>query len=123
MSKDQKPTDYDISFKYICTDCGNEHWLFLREVQTKDFKIVCDCSQIIEPALVKDIEILYNSEKEIVTEEFDTPNKMLDSCCKTLSKFGYSETESQEMINQSFQILQSEEPSVIIEYAIKNFGE
>ena len=45
--KSQKPTDYDISFKYICNDCGNEHGYFL-EVKTK-IQIVCDCSQIIEP--------------------------------------------------------------------------
>ena len=125
MRKNQKPTDYDISFKYICSDCGNEHWLFLREVKTKGFKIVCDCSQIIEPGIIKDIDIIYDSdtEEEVITEQSSIPEQTLRSCCKTLSDFGYSETESKNMIMQSFDVLQVEEPSTIIEYAIKNFGE
>ncbi len=124
VKKSQKPTDYDISFKYICNDCGNEHWLFLREVKTKGFKIVCDCSQIIEPDVIKDIDIIYDdTEEEVIIEQSGISDKTMYSCCKTLSDFGYSETESKNMVMQSFDALQVEEPTRIIEYAIRNFGE
>jgi len=63
-AKIQKPTEYDISFKYICQDCGCSHWLFMREVKAKGFKIICDCSKVIRPRRILDIDIIYEQKEK-----------------------------------------------------------
>ena len=63
---------------------------YFLEVKTKGFKIVCDCSQIIEPDVIKDIDIIYDdAEEEVIIEQSGISDKTLYSCCKTLSILSY----------------------------------
>ena len=119
--KSQKPIEYDISFKYICENCGCSHWLFLREAQCPDFQIVCECMDIIKPKTISKIDIIYSQDKPVVSKNnlsVDTLNK----CVKTLCSLGYETAEAEDMIRQSFDKINSDDCSELIKCALKNFG-
>lgn len=117
----QKPIEYDISFKYICENCGCSHWLFLREAQCPDFQVVCECLEVIKPHTISKIDIIYSQDKPVDTENnlsVDTLNK----CVKTLCSLGYQTAEAEDMIRQSFDKVNSENCSELVKCALKNFG-
>lgn len=119
--KSQKPIEYDISFKYLCPSCSGSHWLFLREVRVEGFKIVCECGDVFEPLPIADITINYSEvkheEKSAVIDE-----KTLSVAKDSLIRFGYSESESVEMINKAYENLECNDAVKLVKYAITNFG-
>lgn len=141
-AKTQKPTEYDISFKYICQDCGCSHWLFMREVKAKGFKIICDCSKVIRPRRVIDIDIVYEQNEKTkrkkpklkAEKEADNPNPVNDEkqhrisdhtmqyCMQTLISFGYEKEEAESMINRSYESIKENDCAKIIEHSLKNLG-
>jgi hypothetical protein len=117
----QKPIEYDISFKYVCENCGCSHWLFLREAQAKDFQIICECLEVIKPETISNIDIIYSQDKPEVTDNnlsIDT----LNQCVKTVCSLGYETAEAEDMIRQSFDKINLDNCSELIKYALKNFG-
>ena len=105
--KNQKPIKVDVSFRYVCpnSDCGFDHWLFLREVQTKNFKVVCDCGTVFKPKRIKNIRIVY-AKSESVKTDIDKSNKsdtfdanIVSSAIKTMIQLGFSKQESLEAIS------------------------
>jgi len=121
--KIQKPIEYDISFKYICQNCGYSHWLFLREVQTKGFKVVCDCLEIFQPANISGIDIVYENEQEKQSElKAELSVSTIESCAKSLATLGYEIDECKEMIIKSFEAIGTDDAKAIIEYSLNNFG-
>ena len=112
--KNQKPIEYDISFKYTCQECEVSHWLFLREVQSKDFKVICECGNIFYTETVKNIEIVYCSD----TEQLDIGSK----AAKTIVALGYTKKQAYEMIQKSVVDNFFDNPNELVKYSLKNFG-
>ena len=104
--KSQKPIKVDASFRYACTNnsCNLDHWLFLREVQTKNFKVVCDCGTVFKPKRIKNIRIVY-AKSESVKTNIDKSNKsdtydshIVRRAIKTMIQLGFTKQESLEAI-------------------------
>lgn len=147
--KRQKPTkDFSqVSFQYICQECGCSHWLFLREIKTEGFKVVCYCDNIIRPEKVSDIDIIYEKKSKakkkkiktpVVTEVCEPPaeqeaefiesqnepivllEETKKQCMKTLLSFGYSVKEASPILDRAFEDIQENDCAKLIEYSLKN---
>jgi hypothetical protein len=116
----QKPTEFDISFKYICEQCQASHWLFYREVQTIDFKVVCECGKIFYPQIIQNIDIVYvdNSLRPSESPELD----IVEQSIRMMSTLGYSKKESMEMIKQSLSKTNFDTYKDLVKYSLKHFG-
>lgn len=124
LTKNLEPDDYDISFKYTCPECNNSHWLFLREVKLKNFKIACECGNVIIPRRIRSIGIEFSSEEQKpIVKENCVPLDILDACVKILSGYGYTSEESTQMIKESFRITNSTDIKNLIAYSLTNFGD
>lgn len=110
IQKNQKPTDFDIHLKYICSSCGQTHWLSFKETSTKNFKVVCDCGLVFGVKRTKDFKISYvnkkpktvqseNIEKEIIK---GLSKELLDRAVRTLMVYGFTEKESEELISSNY---------------------
>tara|TARA_B100001778_G_C18125212_1_gene422462 strand:- start:149 stop:532 length:384 start_codon:yes stop_codon:yes gene_type:complete len=122
--KTTRPTkDYsEISFNYICDECGANHLAYLREVKIEGFRIVCYCDNIIYPEIVSDIKIIYKKSTEAQTEKNDLSSEIIEQCIKTMLPLGYDPVEAQNMICQAFAEINSDDCSELIKYSLKNFG-
>ncbi len=124
LIKNLKPDDYDISFKYSCPECRNDHWIFLREAKVKNFKIVCECGSIIVPKRIRTINIEFLSEEsKPVVKENSVPLDILDECVKILSGYGYTSEESSQMIKESFELTNSTDIKNLIACSLTHFGD
>ena len=111
------------------------HWVFLREVRVKNFKIICGCGKIIRPKRIKDIEILYYQKKTNSQQKTQTPCEtiscppvprlpvdILDQCVKILESYGYSKAVSKDMILKSFNQTLDKDIKKLIAHSLKTFG-
>jgi hypothetical protein len=130
-----RPIDQDIHFKYRCHICVLDHWLSFKETQTKGFRIVCDCGQILKVKLIEKIEIVYQKviKKEIppdpdkpegLPKKSETiPIDLLSQCCTILLGYGFDISEGENLIVSVF----NEKPTYtcvdLIKQALKKFGE
>jgi hypothetical protein len=127
--KSQKPIETDASFKYQCPseDCDNEHWLFIRQAQIKNFKIVCECGLVFKPKQIKHIKIIYEKPKrkrKTAEDIVDSiPVDLLNQCAKVLSGYGFDLDESKELIKQSYNSCKTNDIGSLIKNALKSFGE
>ena len=115
--KNQKPVSVDVSLKYRCpnTDCNNEHWLFLLEAQTKNFKIVCECGTVFKPKRIDNIKILYA--KKIKTQDPDKIREsVISKAVPSLTSLGFSKEESLDLINKAY----DKQPTDDLSFLIKN---
>jgi hypothetical protein len=131
-----KPTDYDISFKYICPNhkCNNEHWLFLRETRTKRFKVVCECGTVFCIKRIKNINISYvqnnkNKKETIIPPQVPkeslssfkgVPVDILEACAKILDGYGFTRQESIDLISKAYSQCDNKSPIDIIKFALKS---
>lgn len=105
----QKPISQDVHFKYRCPSkqCTNEHWLSLKETQTKNFKVVCDCGKIFKPKRINKIKILYEkipkphtnsqpTKEETIKSSVD--QNLLNKSINVMIGFGFTKEESAEML-------------------------
>lgn len=128
--KNQKPIEVEVSLKYTCPNknCNFNHWIFLREAQTKNFKIVCECGTVFKPKCIKKIDILYASEeiegdlpqKNNFKEEY--PSYVLRAV-NIMVSLGYSKKESQQKIKEIYDIEKITDPSILVKRTISQFGE
>ena len=110
IQKNQKPTDFDIHLKYICSSCGQTHWLSFKETSTKNFKVVCDCGLVFGVKRTKDFKISYISKKqkviqsEVVEKEtiHGLSQELLDRATRTLMVYGFTEKEAEQLINSNY---------------------
>lgn len=123
--KKQKPIAIDAYFKYKCPDdnCGLTHWLTLKECQTKNFKVVCDCGIVFKPKLIDNLKINYSKNKKKQKENTDIIPEMVDCCSKLLIGYGFSESESIELINKAYSENPTNSPSVLIKHILQNLGD
>ena len=127
--KSQKPIEIDAHFKYRCpnTGCGCFHWLSLKECQTKNFKTVCDCGEVFKVKLIDELKILY-TKKKIVKSAKDTdkmtiqqiPIDLLRNCVKILVGYGFSESESEELIKNIYAENQITDCAVLIKKSLES---
>lgn len=141
--KNQKPIDYDIHLKYRCQNCDQDHWLSYLESSTKNFKIVCDCGTVFKIKRVIDFSIKYEQdiekkidpERSILVEKEEScivgdsaeksisqniPETILQSATSILGSFGYSKTESFDMITQSYEKLKTDSVGDLVKFALAN---
>jgi len=137
--KSQKPIEIDGHLKYRCPkNCGFYHWLSLKEAQTKNFKVVCDCGFVFKPKTILKIKICYSKKPTEINKRLICPEPIVledqhkiqkpppdtqNKCIKLLCGYGFSKTESIELVQKAFEKQQITEPLELIKYIIKNIGE
>lgn len=137
-NKRLRPIDQDIHLKYRCPKCSVDHWLSMKETQTKGFKIVCDCGEILRVKLVEKIDIIYQQipKKEtslpVVTEKPVPPQEktietipldLLKQCCTILLGYGFDISEAETLLVSTFNDKPIYTCVDLIKQALKNFGE
>jgi hypothetical protein len=139
--KNLKPISSDVHFKYRCpnSDCTIEHWLSIKETQTKDFKVVCDCDTIFQPKKISKIKILYSKPKtkkeipvdtEIVNKKPELadreivkiPIDLLDRSAKILSTYGFTDKEARELLVDAYDKIKTENIGNLVKYTLETFG-
>jgi len=131
--KNQKPIEIDAHFKYRCpkSNCGFDHWLSLKESQTKDFKVVCDCGYIFKPKRISKIKIVYVDiqpvpqpvkppEPEKVIEKPKIPIDLSNSCVKLLVSYGFTKDESVSLCEKAFEENPVAHSGTLIKYILQN---
>ena len=134
--KSLKPIDIDTHLKYRCpdTDCDIDHWLSLKECQTKGFRIVCDCGNVFKPkrieslnikyAKARPIEINHEESSKVLSPQTETlPVDTQNKCAKLLIGYGFTKEESLDLIDKGFQKTALTDAKLLIRYIIQNFGE
>ena len=146
IKKNQKPIELDAQFRFICQniDCGFDHWLNLKQCQTKNFKVVCDCGNIFKPKQIVNIKIQYknkikkkedhqkldNSQEKVVhqpviehnntTIELVIPEYLKTTSIKILCKYGFTELESENLVLKAFSKNPIDNVSIFVRYIIEN---
>jgi hypothetical protein len=139
--KSLKPIEVDAYFKYRCpqSNCGQNHWLTLKETQTKNFKIVCDCGEILKPKRIDKIRIKFftktKTQKEEPAKEENLPQKteeiydnpiserLLVICSKTLKDYGFTSKEAENLLKQSYVLNPTENPLELINNTLIMIGD
>lgn len=123
--KTQKPIQIDAHLKYRCPDdnCGFTHWLTLKECQTKNFKVVCDCGFVFKPKLINQVKIVYTKQKKKKNEKSEIIPEMVVCCSKLLIEYGFSEEESIELIHKAYSQNPTNSPSTLMKNILQNLGE
>lgn len=134
--KNQKPIEIDAHFKYRCPQlsCGFDHWLSLKESQTKGFKVVCDCGYVFRPKRISKIKIVYADiqpvpqpakppESEKVIEKPKIPVDFKNSCVKLLVSYGFTKDESMSLCEKAFEKNPVTSSGLLIKYILQNLEE
>jgi hypothetical protein len=137
-SKSQKPIEIDAHFKYRCpkSSCGFDHWLSLKESQTKGFKIVCDCGYVFKPKRISNIHIVYANILSVKKPELETQIKpdeptqtiekpkiavdLQNDCVKLLVGYGFTQEESLSMCEKAFDKNPTTSAGLLIKYILQN---
>jgi hypothetical protein len=110
----------------------------MKETQTKGFKIVCDCGEILRVKLVEKIDIIYQQipkketplpvviKKPVPPQEktIETiPLDLLKQCCTILLGYGFDISEAETLLVSTFNDKPIYTCVDLIKQALKNFGE
>lgn len=146
IKKILKPIEYDCHFKYKCPDpnCGYDYWISFKQANTKNYKIVCDCGLVFKPKRIKSIKPIYfetqkivvlekpKKEEPVVEEKTIEPEKqpepivkdidktILDKCVKILVGYGFTVSESQLLLTNSYRKCQESDCGKLIKYTLEN---
>jgi len=141
LIKNQKPIELDVHLKYRCPECSRDHWLALRESQTKGFIIVCECQTIIKPKLVQNIKVEYVKkvkpkpvtpvaesviinvpveESETVPQVLIPPENLVENCTSVLKPYGFTDSEAEELVHKTYQQYSNCTVSEFIRHCLKN---
>jgi hypothetical protein len=135
MMKVLKPIEIDASFLYRCPSetCGITHWLYLREVKTKNFKVVCYCGTVFKPKTITDIDINYTDKPQIAEPSKDNnasiegnksnisiPIDLLEKCVTILVQYGFKVQEAKDMLCKTYISNQIDNPIKLIELSLKS---
>lgn len=140
-----KPVETDAHFRYVCKnpDCGYTHWLSLKEVQTTNFKVVCDCGFVFKPKQISKIIIAYKKDKEkappIIKAEAPKQRCFVDlasfekeldldldtekECVKILVGYGFTKSESEQLVRNSFRKNPTNDCVILIKQTLETLGE
>jgi|APGre2960657404_1045060.scaffolds.fasta_scaffold05667_6 transcription elongation factor Elf1 len=142
-----KPKSYDISYEFICPECGLNHWLTKVESKTKLFKIACDCGLIIVPVRIKNIKLNYEKydrdhkrvKPEIQNSSNTTDNKnttdsdpvsndiilsdeVLNKSAEYLQNYGFEKSEAKDLIKKAFDEIKIDNPVALLKKALQLLG-
>ena len=134
-----EPAGHDIALKYVCPNpsCLFIHWTSLRESQTKNFKMVCDCGTIFIAKRIRDVTINYVADEKKREEDSlrvaESPADdiieeagnldFLEEAQKTLVRFGFGESEAEYMIFKEYEKSGSRNPATLVKMSLDFFGE
>lgn len=128
-TKKHKPSGLDVYLKYVCPngDCLDVQWITLKESQTKNYKIVCDCcGKIYRPRRVKKVDIIFEDEQTKTLPRNKEPEqintKFLDDAVNTLVAFGFTKQEASDMIMQEWKKTGTTNPATLVKLALDFFG-
>jgi hypothetical protein len=135
--KNQKPIDVDAHFKYRCpkSSCGYDHWLSLKQVGIKNFKVVCDCGTVFKPRTIKRIKIVYENitkkqpeiieeqPKNIVVQKDKIPIDLQKKCSTLLHSYGFTNAECIELTEKAYDKNPTDDIGSLVKYIIQNLGE
>lgn len=132
--KNQIPINSDIHYKYRCPslDCSIVHWLSLKETQTKNFKVVCDCGTIFQPRRIKNTKICFikhtkkqkkidNPVEEInkIETKNDINKELLSKASDILCVYGFTKKEAEDMIIKSYQDNREKDITLLVKQTLK----
>ena len=127
--KKEKPIEIDAHFKYRCpnNDCGCLHWLSLKEAKTQNFKIVCDCGSVFKPKRIKTLEIIFEQNPVVKTEQIKPNQQKVDFdlikiCVSVLVGYGFTGAESEELLIKCHKQKPDLESADLIKFALQSFG-
>lgn len=126
--KNLKPIGLDINLKYRCTECGVDHWASLQETKTKEFVIVCYCGSLLKPKIISNIHVEYTDtiKKNVQTTKVEKENTLdseqIETAIKTLSTYGFTNTEAKELIASTLKSHYINNISDLVKTCLTNFG-
>jgi hypothetical protein len=142
--KSLKPIEVDATFRFKCPDinCGFDYWLSLKQCQTKNFKVVCDCGLVFKPKQMKSVKIVYKNKKSLIksksrsqetksipsepNNEVKTPQTIPEnykvSCAKIIEKYGFTEIEAFSLLEKAYSINPINETSSLVKYILENIN-
>jgi len=124
-----KPKNFDISYEYVCSECGLNHWLTNIETKTKNFKIACECGVILIPKRIKSIDIIYfkpnktKSKEKTKHKKFTIDKDILTKTCSCLETYGFEKQEVEPIVIQILENCGSIDQLELIKMVLKTFGE
>ena len=118
--KNLRPTDYDISLRYVCPNCSNEHWLRLKQAQYEKFVIVCDCDTLLK---IKPIESIKFKFKKKQNKKQEINGDLLTRCCNALSSYGFSRQESESLVKECYLENKTQDSMKLVKLSLSKFGE
>jgi len=129
--KNDKPKEADIHLKYICHDCGSEHWISLKENQTPKYKIVCySCDVIIMPKRIDSINFKFvkdnktKKEKKVKTQpkKDDSSLDIIQRCAITLVSYGFEKEEARTLAEKTHIKYNTDSVSELVKKIVFDFG-
>lgn len=140
-NKNLKPIEVDGHFKYVCPNCGINHWASFKEASTKRFVIVCDCEQILSLKRLSRIDIVYVKKKKIqkkeepvlIKEKAETvvkevvksvriPDQTLDKATKMLVALGFTKDEAENMLREAYSVNPTENIALLVKNSVAKIG-
>jgi hypothetical protein len=121
--KNLRPTDYDITFRYVCPNCSNEHWVRLKQVQYEKFVIVCDCDTILKIKPIESIKLKFKRKPKKQESKEEIRLELLNRCCMALSSYGFSRKESESLVKECYAESKSKDCMNLVKLSLSKFGE
>ena len=142
IRKNVESIEIDAHLRYMCKnpDCGYTHWLSLKQTQTKNFKVVCDCGFIFKPKQILSLKVIYRAPKKqsepvvdekrhfvslsaIAAQQQDISLDVLNKCIKTLVGYGFTKPESEQLLRNSFRQNPVDDCVLLIKQTLETLGE
>jgi Holliday junction resolvasome RuvABC DNA-binding subunit len=126
-----KPIEIQASLRYRCPneDCGYDHWLFLKEVQTKNFKVVCECGTVFKTKRIKILQTIYDKKQKIKKQmdeikSVDTMDgsSIVSRAINIMINLGYTRKESSKYIKEEYLKSDTNDVSFLVKKAISKIG-
>jgi DNA-directed RNA polymerase subunit RPC12/RpoP len=130
IQHNSRPVSADIHLKYICHECGSEHWISLKENKTPDYKIVCySCDSVILPETIHLVELKFKQKKEAksstptpIPPKTDPVLDIVQRCAITLASYGFDKQESIALAEKAFIKYNTDNVSELVKKIIFDFG-
>ena len=119
-----KPSKIDISFTYICHECGEDHWVTLKENQTENFMVVCkSCDAVIYTTPLAKVSVKYKEDKPKPQKVQETDNNdLVDRCVKSLVYYGFDKSEAISMAEEACHKYDTSDVGELVKKMIFDFG-
>jgi hypothetical protein len=95
-----------LHLKYRCV-CGQDHWLSYLEASTQNFKVVCNCGIVFKVKRINKFKVsYYKNKKNHISKNKKSaqtiPQDLLNKCVKILVPYGFTITESSELLSEVY---------------------